>query len=176
MKHSLVNRSFAGVTAGLAVVSLSLAAGCSSSDSKSNEKTSTTTTKAGSTATTAAAASSDGDTGTTEVAASDDKGKEIGNSDIKAALSESDPDLWALIDYNVMSWDAFNGFTIPVSDQASADQLMSICEKVSDIVYGGGSINDNTAIAVATGVSMDNLVGTVKVTRENKDGSCEAAA
>ena len=97
--------------------------------------------------------------------------KQIGNSDVKAALSAEKPELWALVNYDYMSWDAFSGFTIPIPEGTDVAKAIELCEAVSEVVYEG---EEETTIVIATGVSADNFNGTPVVERKNKAGSCAA--
>src|SRR5690606_13115958 len=64
--------------------------------------------------------------------------EDIGNADIRAALEADEPELWALVDYDVMSWDAFGGFTIPVPAGTDVATATELCEAVAEVVDRGG--------------------------------------
>lgn len=157
------------IVAGLALGALVVAgAACSKTD-----ETSTSATTAKPAATSAPAKDGGAATTSTEAPATTKAPKkEVGNAEVKAGVSASHPDLWALVDYSVMSWDAFSGFTIPVPAGTDVAKATELCEAVSDVVYEGSA---STVITIAGGVSMDNLSGTPIVVRNGKSGTCAAA-
>lgn len=98
--------------------------------------------------------------------------KEVGNADIKAALSASAPELWALVNYDYMSWDAFGGYNIPVPTGTDAAKAIALCDAVAGLVHDA---RPETPIVIAVGVTADDIQGTPLVQRPNKAGTCAAA-
>lgn len=172
MDLTLTSRARPRLTVAAVALALVVGGACSAKD---NPAAAPATTKAaGAPGTTAAAGSSSSAAPTTAAPtttaapATTKPKKEVGNTEIKAALSVEKPDLWALVNFDYMSWDAFGGFNIPLvgSDTSRAVEL---CEAVSEVVYEGV---EETPIVIAVGVSADDIVGTPVVERKNLAGTC----
>lgn len=161
-------RPSARLMLGLLTSAVMLLGACSSSSDDSSAGDSTTTV-----ATTTAPDTSTSDTTTadTEPADTTMAVEDIGNNDIRKAMEVDEPELWALVDYDVMSWDAFGGFTVPVPAGTDVAKATELCEAISKIVYQG----PDNSITIAGGVSMDNLKGTPIVVRTGASGTCAAA-
>jgi hypothetical protein len=161
------NRVRVALTIGLTATALFGVAACSKQEASTPTASSAPTTSAApSTTAPAGGASTTAAPATTTTSSAP---KEIGNSDVKKALEASDPELWALVNYDIMSWDAFNGFNIPLKPGADATKAVALCEAISKVVYQG---NAETPIAIATGASVDDITGTPVVKRANKAGAC----
>jgi hypothetical protein len=166
------NRTPVRLTLGLVAAATLLLGACSSSSDDSGTPTTTAASSGsgGSTPGTSASGSSgSGSTGTSAPSGTEAP-EEIGNDDIRTALEADEPELWALVDYDVMSWNAFGGFIIPVPEGTEVATAVELCEAVSEVVYEG----PDEMITIATGVSIDDLQGTAIVVRESESGTCAA--
>lgn len=161
-------RNRAQLTVGLAAAALLAMSACTS---KTDTATPTTTAATGSSTTAAAGAPTTAAPGPTTTTTAPKK--EIGNSDVKAALTASDPELWALVNYNIMSWEAFSGFNIPLVAGADETKGVPLCEAVSKVVYGAG--NNDTSIVIAIGASDTDITGKPLVVRKNSADTCKPA-
>jgi hypothetical protein len=158
------------IVLGSAAVALVVLAGCSSSDSGSTASSTTASTAAGSTDSTGSTGSTPGTTDADSPGTTAGTTDEIDNDDILAALEADAPELAALVDYDYMSWNAFGGFTIPVPEGTDTATAIELCEAVSEVVYQG----PDYSIVIATGVTMDNLLGTPIVERASEAETCAA--
>ena len=151
-----------------AAVALGVVTGCSSSDTGTSASTTASTAGTGSTGSTPGSTpgTTEADSTGTTVGTTD----EIDNDDIIAALEADSPELAALVDYDVMSWNAFGGFIIPVPEGTDSATAIELCEAVSEVVYQGG----DDSIVIATGVTIDNLAGTTIVERTSESATCVA--
>lgn len=147
---------------------------CGSSNDKSSDDQAAAPVETVATTDTSVAPDTTDDTSTATTAVAD-RGHRATNTEIRDAISQSHPDLWDLVEFSTMSWDEINGFVVPVSGDATPEQMTSLCEAVSEVVYDAGSINSRTMITIATNVSMHNLNGIAQVVRENGEGTCEPA-
>lgn len=152
-------------TTALALGALGAVVGCSSSDS-GGSTSSTTATTAGSSTT----GSTPGTTASDSPGTTTGTVVEIDNDDILSALQADEPELAALVDPDLMSWNAFGGFVIPVPEGTDTATAVELCEAVSVVVYQGG----DDSIVIATGVTLDNLQGTPIVERASEAETCAA--
>ncbi len=151
-----------------------LAVGCSgNSDSKDKEKSavSTTASKTDTTAGTKTTEAKDGSESSSDTTASL---KELSNSNIKAILSEQEPELWALVNYDYLSWNAFGGYNVILNEGADASKAVALCEAFSAIVYESDEFKPqpDASIVIATPTSATDVTGTPVVKRENAEGTC----
>ena len=178
MPAPLFTRAPKRVALGFATAALLVVTGCGAKDSPPTATPATTiatpptTTTAAPTSTAAPTTTASPTTTSTTTSTTAPAKKEVGNTDIKLALEASSPDLWALVVFDYMSWDAFGGFNIPLTAGADRARAVELCDAVSKVVYEGN--NDETRIVIAVDVSADDISGRPIVERANKAGACAA--
>ena len=140
----------------LAVAALLAAGACSSSDDDASTPTGGTTADQSSDGTTAVATDD-----TTATKSIDD----LSNSDIRAFFEEEHPDEYALVDWDIISWAAFGGYTVTIESGSTAEQALAVCEAMAEIVYE--YTDEQTIEIVADDVTLASV--------ESVDGTCAAA-
>ncbi len=131
-----------------------------------------TTPASGGTGTTAAA---NGSVGTTEAAAA--ALKELSNSDIRRELSTSKPELWALVNFDYLSWTSFTGYNVMLKVGADTSKAVEICEALSALVYDSTTYKPTpkTSIVVAKPADANDVQGTPLAKRGGKTDTCKKA-
>lgn len=116
------------------------------------------------------------DTDATDTAASG--GKDLSNPDIKAELSKSDPELWALVNYNYLSWSAFGGYNVILNVGADASKAVDLCNALSALVYDSEVYKPtpDTPIVIAVPESADDYTGKPAAERKDKADTCKAVS
>jgi hypothetical protein len=175
MSTRLPRRGRVRLAVGVAAAALLVTTACSSKQEAASPSSTTalaaTTTAAGKGNAAPTSAAGDASASSTTSTTSTTLAEEVGNPEIKAALSASDPELWALVNYDLMSWEAFGGFNIPLKPGADASKAVALCQAVAKVVHPG---SPDTPIVVSVDVSVSDLIGKPVAKIADKSDTCKA--
>ncbi len=103
-------------------------------------------------------------------------GTELSNPAIKKELSASNPDLWALVNYDYLSWSAFDGYNVLLNVGADATKAVDLCNALSALVYDSKvyKATPDTPIQISVPADASDYTGKPVAKRDNKADTCKA--